>query len=52
MSSQHPRRRTIPDDLFRGLASFRELEGRIARLPEELERGDERISVRRRVSDG
>ena len=40
MSSQHPRRRTLPEELFRGLASFQELEGRIAHLPEELQRGD------------
>jgi predicted helicase len=40
MSSQHPRQHTLPDGLFRGLSSFRELEDKIARLSEELERGD------------
>ena len=40
MSSQHPRQHTLPDGLFRGLSSFRELEDKIARLPEPLERGD------------
>ena len=40
MSSQHPRQHTLPDGLFRGLSSFQELEARIARLPEPLERGD------------
>ena len=40
MSSRHPRLRTLPDGFFRGIASFRALEARIARLPEELCRGD------------
>ena len=40
MSSKHPRQHTLPDGLFRGLSSFQELEARIARLPEPLERGD------------
>jgi hypothetical protein len=40
MSSQHPRQHTLPDRLFRGLSSFQELEGRIARLPKPVERGD------------
>ena len=38
--SRHPRLSTLPRELFRGLASFRELESRIATLPEELQRGD------------
>ena len=40
MSSRHPRLRTLPDGLFRGLLHFRELEGRIVGLPGELLRGD------------
>jgi superfamily II DNA or RNA helicase len=40
MFCRHPRLSTLPCDLFKGLASFRELENRIATLPEELHRGD------------
>jgi len=40
MSSRHPRVRSLPPILFRGLTSFRDLEARIADLPEELQRGD------------
>jgi len=37
---QHPRLSTLPLDLFQGVTSFREMEERIATLPEELGRGD------------
>ena len=40
MFCRHPRLSTLPRDLFKGLASFRELESRIAALSEELHRGD------------
>ena len=40
MFCRHPRLSTLPGDLFLGLSSFRELERRIAFLPEELQRGD------------
>lgn len=40
MLCRHPRLSTLPRDLFKGLACFRELESRIAALPEELHRGD------------
>jgi superfamily II DNA or RNA helicase len=38
--SRHPRRSALPAGLFQNLTSFRELEGRIAMLTEELHRGD------------
>lgn len=40
MFCRHPRLSTLPAELFEGLASFRDLEARIAPLPEELQRGD------------
>ncbi len=40
MFCRHPRLPTLPQGLFDGLASFRDLEARIAPLPEELQRGD------------
>ena len=40
MGSRHPRARSLPRSLFHSLASFRDLEARIASLPEELQRGD------------
>jgi superfamily II DNA or RNA helicase len=40
MFCRHPRLSTLPKGLFDGLASFRDLEARIAPLPEELQRGD------------
>ena len=41
MPSRHPRAATlIAAGLYRGLSSFRELEARIAALPEEVARGD------------
>jgi superfamily II DNA or RNA helicase len=40
MFCRHPRLSTLPKGLFDGLTSFRDLEARIAPLPEELQRGD------------
>ena len=40
MGSRHPRARSLPRSFFHSLASFRDLEARIADLPEELQRGD------------
>jgi len=40
MSSKHPRLRSLPADLFRGITDFRELETRISSFPSELIRGD------------
>jgi superfamily II DNA or RNA helicase len=37
---QHPRLSALPLDLFQVVTSFQEMEGRIAALPEELDRGD------------
>ena len=40
MFCRHPRLSTLSQGLFDGLASFRDLEVRIAPVPEELQRGD------------
>jgi superfamily II DNA or RNA helicase len=40
MFCRHPRLSNLPKGLFDGLTSFRDLEARIAPLPEELQRGD------------